>query len=357
MGLNNKEFYIKKIRRTLLYSFLFFLFLLNVMNFFKHSSSNLEYAVEYKKPIDKFADFRNPLNAVMFTDKENKIKILILPYNIIENKNVKKIKFLKQNNSVVLWNKKNITPQHISFLEKQFNFLIEDKESNFNSDSMIVAFDDTNNLSADFRQIKKLALENDLKPQVFDFLDTKPVKKIVEEKPEKNEYLLNEQHNNLQNFVRDYNVQLVNLIKDYKNYKITDTRLKDKGDSVVLACDKNNNCFEFGNFDFEQSIVKSIADNLSKADKTYPNLDKKVFLVTKPEKKIIFEEKDLYNTLDTDIGVILKKGNLISVMLPHFWKQFPDKKDFIRNLKIKAGMNPDYWSDDILIYYFKAVEV
>ena len=34
-----------------------------------------------------------------------------------------------------------------------------------------------------------------------------------------------------------------------------------------------------------------------------------------------------------------------------------DKADFMKNLKIKAGMNPSFWSDNIKVYRFRTVEI
>ena len=46
-----------------------------------------------------------------------------------------------------------------------------------------------------------------------------------------------------------------------------------------------------------------------------------------------------------------------AMMLPYFWNIYSDKKEFVNQLKLKSGLHPDYWSEKIEIYYFKAAEI
>jgi len=43
--------------------------------------------------------------------------------------------------------------------------------------------------------------------------------------------------------------------------------------------------------------------------------------------------------------------------MPDDWQHYKTKEEFVKDLKLKAGLSPDYWSEDINIFYFKAVEV
>jgi len=147
-------------------------------------------------------------------------------------------------------------------------------------------------------------------------------------------------------------VFLMHLISkiDYRIYH-------DKASIIVSVCANDDECEEFGDFDFSESVLESISKNMIKADKKYPNIDKRVFLVTKLEKQNFNLEDDFINSLNPSLGVVMKKGLLTGVMLPIFWEKYATKKDFVNKLKIKSGINPDYWSKDIQIYYFKAVEI
>jgi AmmeMemoRadiSam system protein A len=46
-------------------------------------------------------------------------------------------------------------------------------------------------------------------------------------------------------------------------------------------------------------------------------------------------------------GLILKETGHSATFLPSVWKQLPDKKEFLKNLKQKAGLREEYWSETI----------
>lgn len=46
-------------------------------------------------------------------------------------------------------------------------------------------------------------------------------------------------------------------------------------------------------------------------------------------------------------GLVFEFGRYRSTFLPQVWQQLPDTKDFIAQLKQKAGLNPDFWSDEV----------
>lgn len=43
-------------------------------------------------------------------------------------------------------------------------------------------------------------------------------------------------------------------------------------------------------------------------------------------------------------GLVLQEGRRSGTFLPLVWDKLPDKTDFLRQLKVKAGLRPDYWS-------------
>ncbi len=67
-----------------------------------------------------------------------------------------------------------------------------------------------------------------------------------------------------------------------------------------------------------------------------------------PEVVEFTSEQDLVRRLrpGTD-GLILREGGLTGTFLPSVWENLPDPAGFVRHLKIKAGLAPDYWSDTI----------
>lgn len=70
------------------------------------------------------------------------------------------------------------------------------------------------------------------------------------------------------------------------------------------------------------------------------------------------DEADLLAQLQpgTD-GVVIRDGNRQGLFLPSVWRQLPERKDFLQNLKIKAGINPGYWSEEIKVYRFRTAEI
>lgn len=64
-------------------------------------------------------------------------------------------------------------------------------------------------------------------------------------------------------------------------------------------------------------------------------------------------EQDLLSQLQPNIdGLILEEGHWRGTFLPSVWKLLPEPDQFLRNLKQKAGLPPDYWSQNIRIYRY-----
>ena len=53
-------------------------------------------------------------------------------------------------------------------------------------------------------------------------------------------------------------------------------------------------------------------------------------------------------------GLILKEGAQCAILLPTVWGDVPEPAEFLRLLKLKAGLPPNYWSKDISLEYFSA---
>lgn len=87
-------------------------------------------------------------------------------------------------------------------------------------------------------------------------------------------------------------------------------------------------------------------------------LDFSISLLTGLERIRFLDEDDLISKIDANVdGLVMVDGNRTGLFLPSVWKQLPDKKDFLQGLKIKTGLSPNYWSNKIIIYRFKTVEI
>ena len=353
---NNREQYIKRAKQFTVYSLVLFFVIFNLVIFCKHTSSNPELVVNYQSPEDRLKDYRNPLLGMLFTNESHQVKILVLSdkTGIYPKANYPKI-LQDDKQKVVLLKNEKTTQKHIEYLQKIVP-QIETKTGfdNIETDALIVWFDDLENPLADFDNIKKIAKEKKLTPQAFDFINYKD---INAKKSKKTYYTLSEQAENLNYFIADYKTQLNELIENYANFKTTKNNLNDKASSVAVICNENNSCEEFADFDFDKSVKESISENLAKANKKHPNHKKRVFLLTQLEKQNFKSEQDLLNNLDNTLGIVIKKGLLTGIMLPAYWEFYPEKKEFVKTLKIKSGISPDYWSENIQIYFFKAREI
>ena len=48
-------------------------------------------------------------------------------------------------------------------------------------------------------------------------------------------------------------------------------------------------------------------------------------------------------------GVVLARGSHRGTFLPQVWEDLPDPRDFVRHLKVKAGLPAVGWSDDLAV--------
>jgi len=59
-------------------------------------------------------------------------------------------------------------------------------------------------------------------------------------------------------------------------------------------------------------------------------------------------EQDALQQLRPGIdGVVFEYGHYRSTFLPQVWEQLPDTKEFISHLKHKAGLQADFWADQV----------
>ena len=370
MALNNyKELYKKRIRQTLIYGFLLFLFIINAITFcqfylfqpsyLKNLKSPYEELVNYKSPVDELKDFRNPLIGINFYNKEGKVKILVLPNAIINHPHIKKHNLIFPNQVVVIKNPK-VSNKHLEFITQYTNNVL--KESFLSSkliddNNMIVWFDDMEAPLTEFAKITDMAKEKNLKAKVFDMSDYKQLKKLIKPVENITDISIHQQYENLKSFRRDYEKELNDYISNYNNLQPEIHHFHDKAATMIIACDEDKKCEEFWDFSFKKSLYNTLKHNLTLADKKLSNSDKKVFLLTHLEEQKFATEDDLLQNLDNTVGVILQNGFRTGFLMPHDWKEYQSKTEFIKKLKIKAGLSPDYWSDDITIFYFKAVEI
>ena len=67
-------------------------------------------------------------------------------------------------------------------------------------------------------------------------------------------------------------------------------------------------------------------------------------------------EKNLLETIQPHVdGLILEVGIKRSTFLPSVWESLPKPYDFLQQLKLKAGLDKNYWSDEIQISRYQTL--
>jgi len=90
------------------------------------------------------------------------------------------------------------------------------------------------------------------------------------------------------------------------------------------------------------------------ADDEFGELEIHLSILTPAEPVLFKSEQDLITQLQPGIdGLILEDGHRRGTFLPSVWEQLPEPEQFLRHLKQKAGLTPDYWSESIRIYRYR----
>lgn len=96
-------------------------------------------------------------------------------------------------------------------------------------------------------------------------------------------------------------------------------------------------------------------------DPRFPPLTKEEFadvmvevsLLSKPQLISHSSEEEALSQLNPGRdGVIFEYGRYRSTYLPQVWAQLPDPRSFIANLKNKAGLPADFWSDEVRLSHY-----
>ena len=90
------------------------------------------------------------------------------------------------------------------------------------------------------------------------------------------------------------------------------------------------------------------------ADDEFGDLEIHLSILTPAIPVAFTSEQDLISQLQPGIdGLILEEGHRRGTFLPSVWEQLPEPGQFLRHLKQKAGLAPDYWSETIRIYRYR----
>jgi uncharacterized protein len=78
--------------------------------------------------------------------------------------------------------------------------------------------------------------------------------------------------------------------------------------------------------------------------------------ILSPSEELTFlSEEDLLGQIRPGVdGLIIQEGFRRGTFLPSVWEELPEKKFFLANLKLKAGLPASYWSDTLRVFRYTA---
>lgn len=124
-----------------------------------------------------------------------------------------------------------------------------------------------------------------------------------------------------------------------------------------------------GSLEAERPLVEDVVRNARSAafdDPRFPALTGSEFervsihisLLNPPEPLTVFSEEELLAKLRPGVdGLILSCGRHRGTFLPSVWDVLPEPREFVRHLKLKAGLSPDYWSDAVRVLRYTTESV
>ncbi|MFQ5643409.1 MAG: AmmeMemoRadiSam system protein A [Thiogranum sp.] len=83
------------------------------------------------------------------------------------------------------------------------------------------------------------------------------------------------------------------------------------------------------------------------------NIKLDISVLGKPEALEFSSQQDLLEQIRPGLdGLILKDGPRRGTFLPSVWESLPAREDFLRQLKLKAGLPPGHWSDTLEVWRY-----
>ena len=116
-----------------------------------------------------------------------------------------------------------------------------------------------------------------------------------------------------------------------------------------------------GTLEARQPLVQDVASNAWSAAfrdtrftaltwPEYERLDIHISILSLPEPMQFSSEEELLAQLRPQVdGLIIEEGYYRGTFLPSVWGSLPEPREFLRQLKHKAGLRPDYWSSRIRV--------
>lgn len=157
---------------------------------------------------------------------------------------------------------------------------------------------------------------------------------------------------------RPLSVELGRYKKELQNKGASFVTLKKEG--ALRGC--------IGTLEAYQPLVKDVSQHAFDAAFSDPRFSMvtpdelglitvSISVLTAAENLQFSDETDLLEKIQpgTD-GLILQEGTRRGTFLPSVWESLPDKMDFLQQLKRKAGLPENYWSEKLAVSRYRTFE-
>lgn len=124
-----------------------------------------------------------------------------------------------------------------------------------------------------------------------------------------------------------------------------------------------------GSLESREPLVLGVARNAYKAgfqdprfpplsETELPQLDLEISVLSQPVRLHVDSEADLLAALRPGVdGLVLRDGPYTATFLPAVWNELPEPRQFLHQLKHKAGLPLDHWSDAMEAWRYTAEKV
>ena len=154
---------------------------------------------------------------------------------------------------------------------------------------------------------------------------------------------------------RPLRVEMANLPEELKAVRATFVTLEKLGE--LRGC--------IGRLEAARPLAEDIAENAYSAafqDPRFPPLRESeldlleihLSLLTPAEPMAFTSEQNLLDQMQPGLdGLILAEGSRRGTFLPSVWEQLPEPVEFLKHLKLKAGLPSSYWSDTLKVWRYR----
>ncbi len=154
---------------------------------------------------------------------------------------------------------------------------------------------------------------------------------------------------------------------DPPNYPETLSRIQSSFVTLKTPDDQLRGCI--GSLEARMELVRDVAMHAFAAasrDPRFPPLDEAEFERIRISISVLSPSKPLQADSEQHLrqqlqpgrdGLILRMGNKQATFLPAVWESLPNPEEFLAQLKRKAGLPPDFWSEHMEIHRYQSLSI